>query len=83
MIITYTLTHTHVHLFTGTCFLGTVSFGYKGGIGSASRQFEIGAQKYTLGVLVQSNYGGELTIAGGMDAFLLLLLMWFFSSHCV
>ncbi|MFT4105310.1 MAG: P1 family peptidase [Lacrimispora sp.] len=36
---------------------GTVCFGLKGGIGSASRSFEIGEETYTLGVLVQSNFG--------------------------
>lgn len=45
---------------------GTVCFGYKGGIGSASRVVEMPTgQKYTVGVLVQSNFGGELTVAGG------------------
>jgi D-aminopeptidase len=39
---------------------GTVAFGYKGGIGTASRK--TGA--YTVGVLVQSNYGGSLQISG-------------------
>lgn len=39
---------------------GTVAFGYKGGIGTASRV----AGGYTVGVLVQSNFGGDLTIAG-------------------
>ncbi len=39
---------------------GTVAFGYKGGIGTASRR----AGAYTVGVLVQSNFGGTLTIAG-------------------
>lgn len=45
---------------------GTVCFGLKGGIGSASRQFEIGGETYTLGVLVQSNFGSteNLTIGG-------------------
>ena len=36
---------------------GTVCFGLKGGIGSASRVMEIGGKTYTLGVLVQSNFG--------------------------
>lgn len=36
---------------------GTICFGFKGGIGSASRQFEIDGKTYTLGVLVQSNFG--------------------------
>ena len=39
---------------------GTVAFGYKGGIGTSSRK----AGVYTVGVLVQSNFGGSLTIAG-------------------
>jgi D-aminopeptidase len=39
---------------------GTVAFGYKGGIGTSSRQ----TGKYTVGVLVQTNFGGDLTIAG-------------------
>ena len=36
---------------------GTVCYGMKGGIGSASRLMEVDGQTYTLGVLVQSNYG--------------------------
>ena len=36
---------------------GTVCFGLKGGIGSASRVMKIGAKEYTVGVLVQSNFG--------------------------
>jgi D-aminopeptidase len=43
---------------------GTVAFGLKGGIGSSSRRVSIASETYTLGVLVQSNYGGTLTIAG-------------------
>ncbi len=39
---------------------GTVAFGYKGGIGTSSRK----AGEYTVGVLVQSNFGGDLMIAG-------------------
>jgi len=39
---------------------GTIAFGWKGGIGTASRR--TGA--YTVGVLVQTNYGGKLTMAG-------------------
>lgn len=47
---------------------GTVCFGLKGGIGSASRRFEIGGETYTLGVLVQSNFGSteNLMVAGQM-----------------
>lgn len=36
---------------------GTVCYGLKGGIGSASRQFSIGRSTYTIGALVQSNFG--------------------------
>lgn len=36
---------------------GTVCFGLKGGIGSSSRVFHFGGKEYTLGVLVQSNFG--------------------------
>jgi D-aminopeptidase len=43
---------------------GTVAFGYKGGIGTSSRQLPKSLGGYTVGVLVQSNYGGVLTIAG-------------------
>jgi D-aminopeptidase len=39
---------------------GTIAFGWKGGIGTASRK----AGVYTVGVLVQSNFGGTLTMAG-------------------
>jgi D-aminopeptidase len=39
---------------------GTVAFGYKGGIGTASRK----AGSYTVGALVQSNFGGSLQIGG-------------------
>ncbi len=40
---------------------GTIAFGYKGGIGTASRRTPDG---YIVGVLVQTNFGGTLTIAG-------------------
>lgn len=36
---------------------GTVCFGLKGGIGSASRVIEIGENKYIVGALVQTNFG--------------------------
>ena len=36
---------------------GTVCFGLKGGIGSASRVMEVGGRACTLGVLVQTNFG--------------------------
>ncbi len=43
---------------------GTVSFGWKGGIGTSSRRLPPGLGGYTLGVLVQTNYGGVLDIMG-------------------
>ncbi|MDX9779926.1 MAG: P1 family peptidase [Candidatus Neomarinimicrobiota bacterium] len=43
---------------------GTVCFGFKGGIGTASRILPESRGGYTLGVLVQSNYGGILQIDG-------------------
>ena len=36
---------------------GTICYGLKGGIGSASRVIRIGEKEYTIGVLVQSNFG--------------------------
>lgn len=43
---------------------GTICFGYKGGIGTSSRQLPASLGGYTVGVLVQSNFGGVLQIAG-------------------
>ena len=43
---------------------GTTAFGWKGGIGTSSRTLPTADGGYTVGVLVQSNYGGHLTIAG-------------------
>jgi D-aminopeptidase len=43
---------------------GTVAFGLKGGIGTSSRVVSVAGFSYTLGVLVQSNYGGKLIVAG-------------------
>jgi D-aminopeptidase len=43
---------------------GTVAFGFKGGIGTSSRLIPQSLGGYTVGVLVQSNYGGVLTING-------------------
>jgi D-aminopeptidase len=43
---------------------GTVAFGFKGGIGTSSRQLPSSRGGYRLGVLVQTNFGGLLTIAG-------------------
>ncbi|MPY90959.1 MAG: S58 family peptidase [Luteitalea sp.] len=43
---------------------GTVAFGWKGGIGTASRVLPRDHGGFTVGVLVQTNYGGFLTIDG-------------------
>jgi len=43
---------------------GTVAFGWKGGIGTSSRRLPAAFGGYTVGVLVQSNFGGVLTING-------------------
>ena len=43
---------------------GTVAFGWKGGIGTASRRLPGTLGGYTIGILVQTNFGGVLTIAG-------------------
>jgi D-aminopeptidase len=40
---------------------GTICYGWKGGIGTSSRKAGAG---YTVGVLAQTNFGGNLTIAG-------------------
>jgi len=43
---------------------GTVAFGWKGGIGTSSRKLPAKLGGWTVGVLVQTNYGGILTING-------------------
>jgi D-aminopeptidase len=43
---------------------GTVCFGFKGGIGTASRLLPASLGGYTVGVLVQTNFGGVLQIDG-------------------
>ncbi len=43
---------------------GTVCFGFKGGIGTSSRVLPKAFGNYTVGVLVQSNFGGVLSING-------------------
>jgi D-aminopeptidase len=43
---------------------GTVAFGWKGGIGTSSRRLPAALGGWTVGVLVQTNYGGVLTING-------------------
>ncbi|MCI9637970.1 MAG: P1 family peptidase [Hungatella sp.] len=44
---------------------GTVCFGLKGGIGSASRILSLGGQRYTVGALVQSNFGSTENLVIG------------------
>ena len=43
---------------------GTVCFGYKGGIGTASRKLDFLYGGFTVGVLVQTNFGGVLQVNG-------------------
>ncbi|HEX6622426.1 MAG TPA: P1 family peptidase, partial [Pyrinomonadaceae bacterium] len=43
---------------------GTVAFGFKGGIGTSSRVLPASRGGYTVGVLVQTNFGGVLTMNG-------------------
>ncbi len=43
---------------------GTVCFGFKGGIGTSSRQIASSQGGYIVGVLVQTNFGGVLEING-------------------
>ena len=43
---------------------GTSAFGFKGGIGTSSRKLPENLGGYTVGVLVQSNFGGVLQVAG-------------------
>ncbi|WP_353265272.1 P1 family peptidase [Gemmatimonas sp.] len=43
---------------------GTIMFGWKGGMGTASRKLPASLGGYTVGVLVQGNYGGVLQMAG-------------------
>jgi D-aminopeptidase len=43
---------------------GTIAFSWKGGIGTSSRKLPASLGGYTVGVLVQTNFGGNLIIAG-------------------
>jgi D-aminopeptidase len=43
---------------------GTIAFGWKGGIGTSSRIASAADSMWTVGVLVQSNFGGDLQILG-------------------
>lgn len=59
---------------------GMVCNGFKGGIGTASRIFEVGGQHFTVGVLVQCNYnwdGEDLRLGGKQVSHLLPV-----GQHC-
>jgi len=43
---------------------GTIAFGWKGGIGTSSRKLPQNVGGWTVGVIVQTNYGGVLQVAG-------------------
>lgn len=43
---------------------GTRLFAWKGGVGTASREVVVGKHRYVVGVLLQTNFGGDLTILG-------------------
>ena len=43
---------------------GTIAFGFKGGIGTSSRKLPDSLGGFTVGVLVQSNFGGVLSMDG-------------------
>jgi len=43
---------------------GTIAFDFKGGIGTSSRKLPLDLGGFTVGVLVQSNFGGVLTVDG-------------------
>ncbi|MFE5308998.1 P1 family peptidase [Isoptericola sp. NPDC056605] len=43
---------------------GTAALGYKGGIGTSSRRVDVAGRPRTVGVLVQSNFSGTLTVQG-------------------
>jgi D-aminopeptidase len=43
---------------------GTIAFGWKGGIGTSSRRARAADSTWTIGVLVQTNFGGDLQILG-------------------
>jgi D-aminopeptidase len=43
---------------------GTIAFSWKGGIGTSSRKLPASLGGWTVGVLVQTNYGGVLSVAG-------------------
>lgn len=43
---------------------GTVALGFKAGIGTASRTPDLGDRRFTVGALVQANFGGTLRVLG-------------------
>ncbi len=43
---------------------GTICYGCKGGIGTASRKVQINGEAYTIGALLQTNFGGHLNLYG-------------------
>ncbi|MEO5825205.1 MAG: P1 family peptidase [Gemmatimonadales bacterium] len=43
---------------------GTIAFGWKGGIGTSSRRLPASLGGFTVGVLVQTNFGGVLQVLG-------------------
>lgn len=44
--------------------MGTIAFGWKGGIGTSSRVVPVSGARFHVGVLVQTNFGGMLTMNG-------------------
>ncbi|MEL7161945.1 MAG: P1 family peptidase, partial [Bacteroidota bacterium] len=58
------VTEAHVRRALTQAGTGTSCFGWKGGIGTASRLLPEKLGGYTVGVLVQTNFGGVLQIAG-------------------
>ncbi|WP_290689094.1 MULTISPECIES: P1 family peptidase [unclassified Haematobacter] len=49
------------------CGTGMTAFGFKGGTGTSSRVMEVGGERFTLGALVQANFGnaGDLVLPDG------------------
>ena len=55
---------------------GTICYGMKGGIESASRVICIGEKEYTIGVLVQSNFGATEDFVLNVEAVGPKILEW-------
>ena len=49
---------------SGGAVTGTIALGWKGGVGTSSRKLPPEHGAFTLGVLVQSNFGGDFTLDG-------------------